>query len=106
MRDHLRQAVSTVVAIDTGLWRSISGVGEQELAAGPVFDYDRIERLLTSSNGCHAHWRNLFAAIGAAPMSVTYEDLARDHGATISAAFNHLGSTAVPPPRPHATAGR
>jgi trehalose 2-sulfotransferase len=97
-RDHLRQAVSAMVATDTGLWRSIPGVGEQTPIAEPAFDYDRIERMIAYSRACHAHWRNLFAAVGAEPLSATYEDLARDHDAVVSAVFNHLGSDAAPPP--------
>jgi LPS sulfotransferase NodH len=97
-RDRVRQAVSALSAIETGLWRSIPGVGEQEPIAEPGFDFERIERLIAYSDFCHGHWRNFFAAIGATPHALSYEDLANDHDATALAALRHLGSTASPPP--------
>ncbi len=94
----MRQAVSALAAMGTGLWRSIPGVGEQEAIAEPEFDFGRIERLIAYSDFCHGHWRNFFAAIGKAPYRLSYEELATDHDRTVSTLFRHLGSTAAPPP--------
>lgn len=96
--DRARQAVSAAVAVQTGLWRSIPGVGEQDAIAEAEFDYDRIERLLAFADVSLAQWRNLFDAIGVAPYGVTYEDLARDFTGTMTGVFRHLGSDATPAP--------
>jgi len=97
-RDRIRQAVSALSAVETGLWRSIPDVGEQEPIGEPGFDYAQIERLVAYSDACHGHWRNFFAAIGAAPHSLSYENLASDHDATVLAVLRHLGSAVSPPP--------
>lgn len=96
-RDRLRQAISAVVATDTGQWRHIPDVDVREAAGDPQFDLDRIEKLIGYSDFCHGHWRNLFAAIGAAPYELTYEDLAADYAGTVTEALRFLGSDAAPP---------
>jgi LPS sulfotransferase NodH len=99
-RDRIRQAVSGLAATDTGLWRSIPGVGLAEPKAEPLFDYDRIDRMIGYSDFCHGHWRNFFAALGEVPHALTYEELAEDYTGTLAALFAHLGSDAeAPQPR-------
>ena len=95
--DRLRQAVSASVATQTGLWRSIPGA-EADAQAEPRFDAAEIERLIGYSDFCHGHWRNLFAAIGVAPVALTYESLSGDYSATVGRVFTKLGSDAPPPP--------
>jgi LPS sulfotransferase NodH len=97
-RDRLRQAISAVTANDSGLWRSIPNVGEQEPRAEPQFDLDRIERLIGYSDYCHGHWTNFFAALGVAPHLVSYEELAADYQPTVADALRFLGCDAAPPP--------
>ncbi|MEG3144162.1 Stf0 family sulfotransferase [Sphingomonas sp. RT2P30] len=97
-RDRLRQAISAVAASESGLWRSIPNVGEQEPRAEPQFDLDRIERLIGYSDYCHGHWDNFFAALGVAPHRVTYEQLAADYQLTVANVLLYLGSDAPPPP--------
>jgi LPS sulfotransferase NodH len=99
-RDRLRQAVSGVVATDTGHFRAIPESGVPAPRAEPEFDYDRIEQLIGYSDFCHRHWRNLFAAMDAAPLKLTYEALIADYEATVAGALAYLGSdSAVPPAR-------
>jgi len=97
-RDRVRQAVSAAAAVQTGVWRQIPQMGERAEAAPPSFDYATIERLIAYADFCHHHWRRLFAAIGAVPYSLAYEDLTRDHDATVRAVLDHLGSAAAVPP--------
>ena len=97
-RDRLRQAISAVAANDTGLWRSIPDVGEQNPRADPNFDFERIERLIGYSDFCHGHWDNFFAAMDVAPYRVTYEELAVDYHASVTGVLRFLGSAATPPP--------
>jgi LPS sulfotransferase NodH len=73
-------------------------MGERAEAAAPSFDFAMIERLIAYTDFCHRHWRGFFAAIGAAPHSLAYEDLTRDHDAAVKAVLDHLGSTAAVPP--------
>jgi LPS sulfotransferase NodH len=97
-RDRVRQAVSAAAAVQTGIWRQIPQMGERTEVAPPSFDFATIERLIAYADFCHRHWRGFFAAIGAAPHSLFYEDLTRDHDASVKAVLDHLGSTAAVPP--------
>jgi LPS sulfotransferase NodH len=97
-RDRVRQAVSAAAAVQTGIWRQIPEMGERSEAAAPSFDFAMIERLIGYADFCHRHWRGFFAAIGAVPHGVAYEDLTRDHDATVRAVLDYLGSTAAVPP--------
>jgi LPS sulfotransferase NodH len=96
-RDRVRQAVSAVAATQTGTWRSIPDIGDQPARTDPSFDFDRLEKLVAYSDFCHGHWRNFFAAIGEAPYSLSYEDLAADYARSVAGVFDHLGSGAPPP---------
>lgn len=97
-RDRVRQAVSSAAVTRTGIWRQIPGMGERAEAAPPAYDLATIERLIAYADFCHRHWRGFFAAIGAAPFPIAYEDLSRDYAATMRAVFDHLGSNAEPGP--------
>jgi len=97
-RDRLRQAISAVAANDTGLWRSIPNVGEQDPRADPDFDFERIERLIGYSDYCHGHWNNFFAAMDVTPHRVTYEELAADYRGSVTGVLRFLDSAATPPP--------
>ena len=97
-RDRVRQAVSAAAAVQTGIWRQIPQMGERTEATAPSFDFATIERLIAYADFCHRHWRGFFAAIGAVPHGLAYEDLTRDHDATVRAVLDHLGSTAAVPP--------
>jgi LPS sulfotransferase NodH len=98
--DRLRQAISTVVAVDTGRWRSIEGIEGRDALGAPVFDAERIERLMGYSDYCHGHLRNLFAAMGVAPLAMSYEALTADYSASVGRVLAWLGSNAdAPAPR-------
>lgn len=96
-RDRLRQAISGIAANDTGLWRSIPGVGEQQPRGEPQFDLDRIERMMGFADFCNGHWRNFFAALQVNPYCVSYEELSADYTGTVTKLLRHLGSDATPP---------
>lgn len=97
-RDRVRQAVSAVAAVQTGIWRQIPQMGEHADSIAPSFDFAAIERLIGYADFCHRHWRGFFAAIGAVPYDVAYEELTRDHDATVKAVLAQLGSGAAVPP--------
>lgn len=105
--DRVRGAVSGDLAEQTGLWRAIPGVGEHEPRADPVFDFDRIAKRIANTAWAHAHWVNLFAAIGATPITLSYESLTRDYAGTVGTVLRTLGSDAAPPaPRMHRQSDR
>lgn len=98
--DRLRQAISSVVAVDTGRWRSIRGVEGRSPLGTPVFDAERIERFISYSDYCHGHFRNLFEAMGVTPLSMSYESLTADYSASVGQVLAYLGSDAeAPAPR-------
>lgn len=98
-QDRVRQAVSAVVAAQTGLWRSIPGVGRQTAVGSAEYDYDRILGMVAFAEQSHAHWHAFFAANGLTPYRLTYEELARDFERTVQALLAALGNDSAVPPR-------
>lgn len=96
-QDRVRQAVSAIVAAQTGLWRSIPGVGRQHAIVAPGYDYDRIAGMIAFADSSHAHWRRFFAANGVAPYRLTYEELSEDLDETSGRLCRRLGGTSLPP---------
>ncbi|HEY1749634.1 MAG TPA: Stf0 family sulfotransferase [Caulobacteraceae bacterium] len=99
-QDRVRQAVSHLTAIRTGLWRSIDG--DEREASGPAdYDYERIGRIIAAARRAHAHWAGLFAALGVQPYAITYEQLARDYQGTLGGLLRFLGAASgeAPPLR-------
>lgn len=90
-RDTLRQAVSAMIASQTGLWRAIPGVGRSEARGTAEYDYDRILALVSFGRDSADHWTRYFQAIGATPRRVAYEDLVRDYAATVGTLLADLG---------------
>jgi len=99
-QDRVRQAISQLSAAATGRWRSIDGQ-DRAPAAAPAYDYERIHRIIGAAAYAHAHWANLFAALGAAPYPITYEALARDYEGAVGALLRRLDAPRrdVRPPR-------
>ena len=98
-QDRVRQAVSAMVAMQTGLWRSIPGVGRQQPVGVAEYDYDRILRQIAQADYAHEHWRGFFAANGVEPHRLTYEALVDDFERVVSGLFAALGSESAPPAR-------
>ena len=98
-RDRVRQAVSAMVAMQTGLWRSIPGVGRQQAVGAAAYDYEEILRLIALADYSHEQWCGFFAANGAEPYRVTYEELVDEFERVMNGLFARLGSASAPPPR-------
>lgn len=96
--DRVRQAVSGLRATQTGLFRVIPEMGATAVKGEAEYDFDRIDALVAHSDACHSHWRNFFAAIGAAPFALTYEALVADYEGSVRAVLDRLGSDAPVPP--------
>lgn len=98
-RDVVRQAVSALIASQTGLWRSIPGLGPSEARAPAEYDYDRILGLISFGQSSADHWARYFRAIGAEPYRIAYEDLARDYAGTVGELLAALGRPNSAPPQ-------
>jgi LPS sulfotransferase NodH len=95
-QDRVRQAVSAIIASQTGLWRSIPGVGRQKAVAVPEYSYDRIAGMIAFSDYSHARWRRYFAANGVEPYRLTYEELVAEFAGTAGRLCAAFGATSVP----------
>ena len=98
--DKDRQAVSWAVAKATGHWADMGNKGP----APPVaYDYDAIHTCRLDIDAAEAGWRELFAAAGINPLTVTYEELATDYRETVARVARHIGGDLqaidVPEPR-------
>jgi len=98
-RDRLRQAVSSLIATQTGVWRAIAGATKAP-SGHAEYDYDRIMALFAFGEFGHGHWRSFFAAIGIAPRMIAYEDLVADYDRVVGDLLHDLGAAnPVPQPR-------
>ncbi len=98
-RDIVRQAVSAMIASQTGLWRAIPGVGLSEARGAADYDYERILGLVSLGRDSADHWTRYFRAIDVQPARVVYEDLVRDYAATVGALLADLGRPGEAPPQ-------
>jgi len=98
-RDHLRQAVSLVRAMQTKQWRSLDQAVRRE-------EYDRaaIDEAMESLVGEERLWENFFTRQHLRPYRLTYEDFERDPGTAVAGILRHLGhgpieTVSLPPSR-------
>jgi LPS sulfotransferase NodH len=98
-QDRVRQAVSSLVAAQTGRFRELPGASPPKAEAS--YDRDRIAALIGWSSWCREHWERFFAATGRVPYRLSYEQLERDYAGSVRRLLEHLGvqEPAVPLPR-------
>lgn len=92
--DKLAQAISMVMAEQTGLWhRNADGSELERLAppGPPVYDPQRIGEKLTTLKALDAEWPVWFAREGIEPVSLTYEDLSADPQGKLALVLAALG---------------
>jgi LPS sulfotransferase NodH len=91
-RDKLRQAISYYRALRTNVWWDIRGNGGTDVppAAPPLFDFCAIDELKKSLLAQEREWVRLFAVSGATPLTVYYEDMARDLSRAVTRILNYL----------------
>lgn len=100
--DKLAQAVSLVIAQQTGLWHiTASGAERERLAppAPPRYDRDRITQALSDLTGQDRLWADWFTRTGIRPIRLTYKALSADPGAEVARLCRSLG-VAPPGPQP------
>jgi LPS sulfotransferase NodH/glycosyltransferase involved in cell wall biosynthesis len=93
-RDRLRQAVSWVRAMQTGLWRRTPDLAGLAMLRSR-FDAAAITARVSEIDAQDVRWRELFASLKQTPTVVWYEDLARDYEGT---AIRVLSSLKIPVP--------
>lgn len=99
--DRLAQAVSLVLAQQTGLWhRNADGSVRQGTAEGstPVYDRSAIDAELRSLDHEAGIWAAWFEAADIEPLHVTYEQLAADPAGHAQRVLDALGREAIVPP--------
>lgn len=92
--DKLAQAVSRVMAEQTGLWhRAADGSELERLGPShePQYDRDAIARHLTDLGALDTAWEDWFAREGLAPLRIGYDDLAADPQSTLARVLGALG---------------
>ncbi|SEG99880.1 LPS sulfotransferase NodH [Nonomuraea solani] len=95
-RDRVRQAISYVLAKQTGVW-IVDGVylSTSRARTEPRYDYAEILRHLHQLDAETRVWERYFARRGHEPHVVYYEDMLADHPGTVLGCLRHLG---VQPP--------
>jgi LPS sulfotransferase NodH len=91
-RDHVRQAVSWVRALQTLRWQSNHG---ERPGRSIEYDPEHITRKLGRIGREEDAWRELFDRHELEPHEIVYEDLVEDQERTVRAALEHIG---VDPP--------
>ena len=89
-RDKVAQAVSLVIAGQTGAWISFVRARRR-----PEYDRDAVASALRSVHAADAAWDQFFAASSADPYVVVYEELLADPDAVLAGVCERLG---VPAP--------
>ncbi|WP_208352897.1 Stf0 family sulfotransferase [Pseudaestuariivita rosea] len=92
--DKVDQAISYVMASQTGLWHRNSDGSELERLSDPqppVYDAALIQRWMDEMHRLDTEWQSWFEAHGITPLSLTYEDLSRDPRSTLAKILKTLG---------------
>ena len=93
-QNKLDQAISRLIAEQTGLWHLAADGIELERQAPPeppIYDASAIARHLSDLTKLDQDWLDWFQAQGIRPLQIAYEDLARDPRAALNVVLDHLG---------------
>ena len=104
-RDKVRQAVSLLKAIQSGVWWQLQDAeaGEGQVPfAEPTFHFAAIDHLIRQIEVHETSWHAYFRYCGAQPLVLTYEELVADLPAATRRVLGHIG-VEVPPNLPVAT---
>ena len=101
-QDLLRQAVSDLVAHQSGRWREIPD-GAAEPRPHPSYDRQRIDRVRSQFGYELRRWRECLEQLRLPVVELAYEELARDYGGAVRRVLRALLGDGwdgeVPPPR-------
>lgn len=90
--DLLGQAISLVIASQTGAW-----IFEHEVQRRPEYSFAAIERAIDRLIVERGNWSRFFALTGIEPLRVSYEQLCSERDATMQRVCLHLGIQWVEP---------
>ncbi len=94
--DFVRQAVSSVRAAQSGLWRNIPGQGPETQKA-IRYDHEEIARAIAVHRNCLHHWERFFAANDVAPHRMDYDQLKTNPDQVTRELLSFLGQPYSPP---------
>lgn len=84
--DLLGQAISFVIASQTGAW-----VHDHQPLSEPEYSFPAIQRAIGTIISERGHWDRFFALTGINPLRITYERLTQERDATMELVCQHLG---------------
>ena len=94
--DKVAQAVSLVLAAQTGLWHRNADGSERERTAPhaePRYDHDQIAAEFRMLEAEATGWSEWFKSVGASPITLTYEELAADPTDSLASVLEYIGSS-------------
>lgn len=96
-RDSVRQAISLLIATQTGAWRKL----KHGSAPPALYGFDRVAKFLAIIQKWNADWRAFLRENRLQYYEIVYEDLLEDYEATLRKFFAAIGrpDAAIPPPR-------
>jgi trehalose 2-sulfotransferase len=94
-RDHIQQAVSWAMALQTGVWVDKPGQTPQPCSE-PRFDFDLIDNVHDTITAGEAGWANYFRENHIGPLVLFYEDIIASNHETAVRVLEFLG-TPFPP---------
>lgn len=84
--DLLGQAISFVIASQTGAW-----IHDHQPCSEPQYSFPAIQRAIDTIISKRGHWDRFFALTGISPLRITYESLTQQRDATMELVCQHLG---------------
>ncbi|WP_341367866.1 Stf0 family sulfotransferase [Yoonia sp. BS5-3] len=93
-RDLVAEAVSYVIADQSGLWHRNADGSELERTrppAEPDYDFDAIHAIYEEVSVGHGNWNSWFDGQNITPLQVAYEDLAQDPNDQLRRVLHFLG---------------
>ncbi len=93
-QNKLNQAISRVIATQTGLWhRGADGTELERTSApqDPVYDADAIEQHIAELTVLDEAWKIWFDQENIDPLQITYDDLSDDPTEALANTLDHLG---------------
>ena len=86
--DKVRQAVSWMIAAQTGIYAAWQAEGKS--VPEPVFDFEQIDLLYNLVLEGEAGWQAYFESIGVVPLKIIYEELVDSYEATALQVLDYL----------------
>ncbi|TVP82132.1 Stf0 family sulfotransferase [Thioalkalivibrio sp.] len=84
--DLLGQAISFVIASQTGAW-----IHDHQPCSEPQYSFPAIQRAIGAIISERGHWDRFFALTGINPLRITYENLTQQRDATMDLVCQRLG---------------